>query len=251
MFTFDIRGKHGILIFTLYNYRLGEGREYHAGYSTQKRLNSFAFYNIDTNDLKIVHYDYIKARIYNDAIGAYTINLGEKIIALKGLKCYYLDHTGQEIECAGDNFFFYNYKVDENWSEESDCLMEKYKNKQSIQQEESNFKIDGNKIIHNNGEIYESNYLLKEKFKNNIICYTIDEKEAHYEKLLYGICDNHGSLLSEIKYDEIWTSCNQIIREKYLRVKINGKFGIISYEGQEILPVVYEFVDDFYWYCND
>lgn len=51
--------------------------------------------------------------------------------------------------------------------------------------------------------------------------------------------------MSEIKYDDIWISySHQIIREKYLRVKIKDKFGLISLDGKEILPVEYEFVDD-------
>ena len=54
MFTFNLKGKSGILIFTLYNNRLGEGRTYTSYGSERKRLNSYAFFNTDTKELKIV-----------------------------------------------------------------------------------------------------------------------------------------------------------------------------------------------------
>lgn len=248
MFTFDLRGKSGIVIFTLYRYRLGEGREYFAGYSTKKRLNSYAFYNIDTNDLKIVHYDYIKARVYDAVIGAYTINPGEKIIALKGFHCYYLDHTGQEIGYAGDHFFFYNYKIEENESKTSVQSSENssIENNNQYQQEESVFELDGNRVIHNNGEIYESHYYLKNIIGNVIVCYQKTDTRPS-PNWLYGICDNRGNLLSEIKYDNIYPTRNDVTGERYIRVETKDKYGLISDEGREILPVKYEFVDDWDW----
>ena len=224
MFKFDIRGKHGILIFTLYNYRLGEGREYYAGYSLPKRLNSYAFYNTETNELRIVHYDYIKARIYDGTIAAYTIIPGERIIGLRGSSCYYLDHNGQEVGYAGDSFFFSNYQVEDNKSEVPDILVEERGIKNNkYQEEKSDFIIDGNKIIYDNGKRYESKYFLKEVVGDVIVCYLVTDN-SRYEIRLYGICDNQGNLLSEVKYNEIWTSPNQIIRGKYLRVKIKDKF---------------------------
>lgn len=244
MFKFDLRGKQGIIIFTLYNYRIGEGREYHAGYSTKKRLNSYAFYNIETNNLKIVHYDSIKARVYEGAIAAYTITPGERIIGLKGASCYYIDHNGQEVGYAGDNLFFYNYHIENNEtngidSQSKSVFIQKQKTVNHTAKPE--FIIDGKKIIYTNGEIFESKYLLKDYYKNTIVCYTIENND----KPLYGLCDNKGILLSEIKYDDIWISySHQIIREKYLRAKIKDKFGLISLDGKEILPVEYEFVDD-------
>ena len=244
MFTFDIRGKHGILIFTLYNYRLGEGREYYAGYSLPKRLNSYAFYNTETNELRIVHYDYIKARIYDGTIAAYTIIPGERIIGLRGSSCYYLDHNGQEVGYAGDSFFFSNYQVEDNKSEVPDILVEERGIKNNkYQEEKSDFIIDGNKIIYDNGEIYESKYSLEEVVGNVIVCY-LDTEANPYENRLYGICDNKGNLLSAVKYDKIYTCYYQIIRDKYLRVEINADCGIISFDGKEVLPVEYEYVDD-------
>lgn len=176
MFTFDLRGKQGILIFTLYNYRIGEGREYHAGYSTKKRLNSYAFYNIETNNLKIVHYDSIKARVYEGAIAAYTITPGERIIGLKGASCYYIDHNGQEVGYAGDNLFFYNYHIENNEtngidSQSKSVFIQKQKTVNHTAKPE--FIIDGKKIIYTNGEIFESKYLLKDYYKNTIVFYTI------------------------------------------------------------------------------
>lgn len=247
MFSFNLKGKSGILIFTLFGNRLGEGRTYTSYGSEQKRLNSYAFFNIDTKELKIVHYDYIKARIYDRSILAYTISPGERIIGLRGNSCYYIDHNGQEIGYAGDLLFFHKYHIDESKSESFD----KKANTNRLPDfdefespEKQGFKIDGNKIVFNNGELYHSDYLLKDKFRNIITCYFVINKKEYYETRLFGICDNHGKLLSEIKYDEIWASENQIIRDKYLRVKINGKFGLISLDGKEILPVVYEFIDD-------
>lgn len=246
MFTFDLRGASGILIFTLYKYRLGEGREYHTGYSIQKRLNSYAFYNTETKELKVVHYDYVKARIFDSSIQAYTVSPGEHILGLKGFSCYYIDHNGQEVGYAGDISFFYNYQVaDEKTNDINNQdinVITDYDECDLV--EELDFVIDGNKIIYGNGEIYESKYLLKEKIKNIIICYAVVEAKKCYETRLLGICDQYGNLLSEIKYDEIWASSNQIIRNKYLRVKIKDKFGIISFDGKEVLPVIYEFVDD-------
>lgn len=247
MFTFDLRGERGILIFTLHNYRLGEGTDYYAGRSVQKRLNSYAFYNTETKELNIVHYDYIKARIFDSTIQAYTVSQGEQVLGLKGFACYYIDHNGQKVGYAGDMSFFYKYQVpdektnDNNNLEINNNILD-YDECDSV--EEPDFIIDGYKIIHGNGKLYKSKYLLKEKFKNIIICYTITDTKERYETRLFGICDQRGNLLSEIKYDEIWASSNQIIRDKYLRVKIKDKFGIISFDGEEVLPAIYEFVDD-------
>lgn len=246
MFKFDLRGKQGIIIFTLYNYRLGEGREYYAGYSTQKRLNSYAFYNVETNDLKIVHYDSIKARVYESSIAAYTIDPGERILGLRDSSCYYVDHNGQELEYAGDSYFFYKYKIDEDITNRSDIQPE-YRNKQDNELnswKEPVFKIENNKIIYDNGEIYECDYSLKEIYGHTdiILCYTYDENKSNYNKCLWGLCDNKGNPLSKIKYDQIWT--DHIIKEKYIPVKINDKFGLLSFDGKEILPVEYEFIDD-------
>ena len=247
MFTFDLRGERGILIFTLHNYRLGEGTDYYAGRSVQKRLNSYAFYNTETKELNIVHYDYIKARIFDSTIQAYTVSQGEQVLGLKGFACYFIDHNGQKVGYAGDMSFFYKYQVPDEKTNDNNNLeinnnIPDYDECDSV--EEPDFIIDGCKIIHDNGKLYESKYLLKEKFKNIIICYTITDTKECYETRLFGICDQRGNLLSEIKYDEIWASSNQIIRDKYLRVKIKDKFGIISFAGEEVLPAIYEFVDD-------
>lgn len=249
MFTFDLRGERGILIFTLHNYRLGEGTDYYAGRSVQNRLNSYAFYNTETKELNIVHYDYIKARIFDSTIQAYTVSQGEQVLGLKGFACYYIDHNGQKVGYAGDMSFFYKYqiseeKTDNNNNHEVNNIITNHEECDSV--EETDFIIDGCKIIYDNGNLYESKYLLKEKFRNIIICCTIADTEECYENRLLGICDQQGNLLSEIKYDEIWTSSNQIIRDKFLRVKIKDKFGIISFDGEEVLPAIYEFVDD----CN-
>ena len=247
MFTFNLKGKSGILIFTLYNNRLGEGRTYTSYGSERKRLNSYAFFNTDTKELKIVHYDYIKARVYDSSILAYTISPGERIIGLKGKSCYYIDHNGQEVGYAGDLLFFHKYHIEESKRESSNKQTEdnQFPNFDEFESpEKQGFKIDGNKIVYDHGEVYHSDYLLKDKFRNIITCYLVVDKKEYYETRLFGICDDYGKLLSEIKYDEIWASENQIIRDKYLRVKIDGKFGLISLDGKEILPVVYEFIDD-------
>jgi hypothetical protein len=242
MFTFNLKGKSGILIFTLYNNRLGEGRTYTSYGSERKRLNSYAFFNTDTKELKIVHYDYIKARVYDSSILAYTISPGERIIGLKGKSCYYIDHNGQEVGYAGDLLFFHKYHIEESKRESSNKQTEdnQFPNFDEFESpEKQGFKIDGNKIVYDHGEVYHSDYLLKDKFRNIITCYLVVDKKEYYETRLFGICDDYGKLLSEIKYDEIWASENQIIRDKYLRVKIDGKFGLISLDGKEILPVVY------------
>lgn len=58
------------------------------------------------------------------------------------------------------------------------------------------------------------------------------------------MCDSNGKLLTNFIYDDIWLSCNQIIRHKYIRVKKDSKFGLISFTGKEILPPIYDFIDD-------
>ncbi len=247
MFTFDLRGKQGIIIFTLDNYRLES--EYHDGCSSEKRLNSYAFYNIETGDLKIVHYDFIKTRIFDNSIQAYTVSPGEKILGLKGFSCYYLDHNGHEMGYAGDMSFFSKYHVVDEKIDDTNCdeIVDPTQKNDTNLVEEPDFTVNKNKIIHNNGDIYESNYHLWKKQNNIIICYILAKTKMYYEERLYGICDNHGKLLCEIKYDNIYPTNNEVTGEKFLRAKIKDKYGLLSDEGKEILPVKYESIDDWDW----
>ena len=245
MFSFDLSSKSGILIFTLYNYRKGEGMHLaYSGWHEPNRLNSYAVFNTETKELKILHYDCIKAPIYDKSLLIYTLRPGELAIGLKGNSCYYFDHNGYEVRYAGDRLFFNKYTIpgsNINISIDESSL----DNPKNNPDKESDFYIENNKIVYNNGAVYISDYILKEKFNNIITCYReVDTKNGHTKHLM-GICDCYGNLLSEIKYDEIWVSSNQIIRNKYIRVKINGQFGLISFEGKEILPVIFDFVDDY------
>ncbi len=198
----------------------------------------------------MVHYDSIKARVFDSSIQAYTISPGEQILGLKGFSCYYVDHNGQEVGYAGNMSFFDKYQVADDKTNSAnslniDNIIPNCNECNSVK--DPNFIIDGNKIIHNDGKIYEAHYCLKEKIGDNVICYTNDEAKKCNVTRLYGICDNKGNLLCEIKYDEIWKTRNDVTGEKYLKVKIKDKFGLISFEGKEILPVKYVSIDDWNW----
>lgn len=245
MFTFNLQDKTGILIFKLHNFRMCEDFSYSVYGARRKRLNSYAFFDVGTKELKIIHYDEIKARIYNDLLGVYTVQPGEKILGLRGSSCFYIDHNGNKIGYAGDAFFFSKFR-------DFDCTIEQKEiNKvcsdtDEILPEESDFRIENNRIIHKNGSLFECNFLLKEKFLNVILCYKYIETNNSNKTQLFGICDSRGILLSEIKYDEIVTDSKFIIRNQYIRVKHNNKFGLISFDGKEILPTVYDDIND----CN-
>ncbi len=247
MITFDLTDNSGIFIFTLHNYRKGEGRTYTSFGSVPKRLNSYALFNTDTEEVQILNYDSIRASTFDNSIFAFTIKPGERFIGLKGTSWYYINHNGQEIGYAGDYLFWKQYPVsyiNNNIFDNQDTNVQSNNQvEDDDSSEKSNFIIDGNKIIHDNGDLYESDYLLKERINDVIICYKEIDINGNYKKNIFGICDSRANLLSEVKYDNIWAS-NNPIRNKYIRVKIQDKFGLISFEGKEILPVIYDYIDD-------
>jgi hypothetical protein len=209
MSSLNLQDRKDILIFELSNYRIVNVWNSTYNHYEKKLSNSYAIYNGATKELKIVDYDHLRTSTFDYSCHAFILNPGEKALVMNGFSCYYMDENGELNEKAGEGWSFFS-KFD----------VHEINKKEERKQKPMQLLIDD-----------DESTAIKKRWKS------LDDG-----KILYGIADSNGKLLCDIKYTDIWI--DSIIREQYIRVKIDELFGLISIEGKEILPVQYDYIDD-------
>lgn len=242
MTSFNLEHRKEILIFELLAYRTEFRWNDLLKRDERKRYNSYAIYNAETQDLRIVNFDYLRTSVFDYSCRAYILKPGEKALVMKDFACYYLDEHGVVSEKVGEGWLFFEaFKVTTINEEHHDTPKKTVvTQKQSYPCVYEDYDFERNCIKHKDGAIYTTSFLLVEAYNNIIKCRQVLESG----EWLFGICDCYGNLLSDIKYTDIWFRSHSIIRNHYFIVKNGDRFGLISFDGKEILPPQFDFVDD-------
>ncbi len=204
--------------------------------SYEQYFNSFGFCDIKINN-KVAFLDYtgkiIKVTNYDD-VGAFQKS-GLAIAYKKGQKNTIININFEEIIIEPT----YDYiQIDDHYGEGNYAYVGRiYKNQ------------NGNYVDRKtNEEIFPD--------KDGKIYNWEGYDQADFEvaaKKKWGLIDKTGKLITQIEYDEIGTSGSYseygwvvFFEDGLCPVKMNGKYGFIDTKGKIIIPIVYDYVHNFF-----
>ena len=245
MNRFSFKTLKGIYLVQLPNYRY-VWREGNYGRKEYKKVNSYLLYNATNKTTKIINYDDARASIFNSELNAFVIGEHEKFLVAENRKCYYMDSDGNISPYDGDIISMWRTEITVipqkevekshsaipiNWDEfESGVTNEA-------------FKFGGNMLTLSDGTTKEIPYIIKQKLGNFLLCYKlIPSNEGHWEEELYGICNNHGEIITEPKYNKVYLG--GIKNGSFFEVRVNNKSGLINKDGIEIIPPIFDGISD-------
>lgn len=250
MISFNFQKETRILIYRFRNYRKEYYYDEYFDREESKWFDSYAIFNGETGFLKIVNVDNLKTSTYDYMRMAYVLQKGEKALVMKNGNCYYMNERGDILDHI-EKGEFRDYRVN-HIGQPLSFLCEEYDDNENdfvdnddFLQNSLSFDInpESNEIIHEDGRIIQTDFKLLEKTHNVIICYKEKQLSSESTKRLFGLCDANGVLLCKLSYDNLLP--NKTIHNKYITVEKDKKYGLIDFDGNEILSPIYEdYIDD-------
>ena len=242
-----------IYIFTLNKFR--EVYRWRETFRSEERLmvNSYAVFDADKGTIKILNYESVYTSKYITELDAYLWCQGELAVARENGKFVLIDFDGNTYPYDADydskirkNAFPYEFDfksvkrdtsvfppipITEKSEEFDNIILEKH----------NQIRIESDRIILEDGTVNEVPYQLCGSVGNVVICSKRVPEGGDWKHQLYGICNLKGHIVCEPKYTYI---CEADMKGNYLLVIDNNKCGLLDYDGKELIPALYNYIDD-------
>ena len=216
------------------------------------RVNSYAVYDAGKGSMKILNYEMIYTSKYIPELDAFLWSQGELAVAKENGKTLLIDAEGHTYPYDMD----YDAKIRKSaFPYERDFKTEKVNTSvfppipivennddfDNVITEQKKIRIESNSIIWEDGSVIETQYQLCGLIGNVVICYKHVSNGGDWKHQLYGICDINGNILYEPKFTYI---CDAKMDGDYIFVIDNHKCGLLDYDGKELIPAHYMYIDD-------
>ncbi len=261
MFNYNLKNKKGVLIIPMFEQSPKHTIRINIG--NWDRNQKYAIYNTRTKELSFVYsYSYLKTKIFDYSCNAFVMEENEYAIVMNVVQrrtvqngetdyidtyhCYYMDVKGNLSECIGGKEIYDNIKVKYINECDKSSFFDYFINDDFDDSDDfdiNDFVIkDGgiNNKNNPNGKEIQFRYPFFDRInckKNLIICYEKVKSGGDWANRLFGLYDENGMQLTPNKYTTIYRGT---IKELFIVVKVNEKFGLVTTEGTEILPPVYD-----------
>lgn len=233
MDMFSFLTAKGIYLVELPHYRHDKSSSTYYPYDYK---SSFLIYNATEKTSILIHVDHVRASTYDLDLNMFVINDDEKFLVAVDDRCYYMDKDGKTSPYYGDISSMYKMEVkyvSKQKRQEALSIDSSYRVSSSINTNEEEFNLNN----------IDSPYEIIKRFGDLLLCYKdIPDSDGFGFQRKYGICNLNGEVITEPKYDCVCTGCFRDC-ENYI-VEVNEKSGLIDKTGAEILPPLYDSIDD-------
>ena len=252
MVSLNFQNSKDIYIFTLTKIR--EVYRWRGTFRHDERLmvNSYAIFNARTGNLKILKYEEMYTSKYISELDAYQWIQGEFAVARENGKYFLIDAEGNTYPYDKDYDAIirkkaFPYEIDYKsvkWNSNvfpPIPIADKNDELDNEIEVENQIRIESNKIIIGNSTEHIAPYQLCRLIGNVVICYKHVSIGGDWKHQLYGLCDLKANIICEPKYTYI---CEADMNCDFIFVIDNHKCGLLNYDGKELIPAQYNYIDD-------
>ena len=234
----------GFYLFELPNFRDVERKDLH-NRIVHRRVSSYVLYDASQKKSKIINYEEAKASVYDENIRAYVIDGNEKFLVAEDDKCHYMNIDGETFPYDGSIFTMRNTPISKI------PLKEKTNHrvipKTDLESDRLNlydlYEAGSNILKFPDGRVVKLPYKIKNDFGKCFLCYKeIFDRNGRGGVKLYGVCDGEGKVIIEPRYSMVYVG--GLYNDNYYEVVQNEKCGVIDASGRELIPPVFESIDD-------